>query len=110
MLDPELKNYLSGINQHLVDLKNKKNPGIWRAFFNGIFAAVGYVVGIAVVVIILGWVLNKTGLLTAFKQELKDFQVFVEQAKKVISVEPSPEQGSGTTITLPDGQQIKVNR
>ena len=115
MLDPELKNYLSGINLHLTEIKAKKNPGIWRSFFNGMFSAFGYIVGLALVVVVLGWVLNKMGLTAAFKQQLKDYQVFFNEAKKVMNISSETQQSSysnqpagDTTITLPDGRQVKV--
>ncbi|HYV33471.1 MAG TPA: hypothetical protein VE973_01315, partial [Candidatus Limnocylindria bacterium] len=111
MIEPELQRYLSGINQHLTEIKAKKSPGIWRAFFNGVFSALGYVVGLALVVVILGWILNKTGLLPAFRAQVKDFQDFMGQAKKVMSTGDSNQQTSpqaGDTYTLPDGRKVKV--
>ncbi len=114
MLDPELHNYLSGINQNLVDLKNKKTPGIWRSFFNGMFSALGYLAGLALVLLILGWVLNKMGLTAAFQQQMRDYQSFFNEAKKVMSAGGQSGQGSSQTkngetiITLPDGRQVKV--
>jgi len=113
MIEPELKTYLAEINQHLAAIQAKKRPGIWRAFFNGMFTGLGYIAGLAFVVVILGWVLNKTGLLDAFQQQVKDFQFLTEQAKKVMTV-GGQEQGTAQTqngetiITLPDGRQAKV--
>lgn len=116
MLDPELKNYLSGINLHLTELKAKKNPGIWQSFFNGMFSALGYVVGLALVIVILGWVLNATGLLKPFQEQMKNFSDIIDSAKKLIPSESkpntnnqAPQSGTGeSTFTLPDGRQIKV--
>ncbi len=109
MIEQELKAYLVEINQHLAEIRAKKNPGIWRAFFNGMFSALGYIAGLALVIVVLGWVLNKTGLLDSFQKQVKDFQVLTEQAKKIMSV-GAQEQGTTTTITLPDGQKIQVNK
>ena len=115
MLEPELQNYLSGINQNLTEIKNKKNPGVWRSFFNGMFSALGYVVGLVIVIIILGFVLKKTGLLANFQEQVKDFQAFMNDARKVMtagdSAQNSQQQGSvpaGTVITLPNGQKVQV--
>lgn len=113
MIDPELKNYLSGINQHLTELNAKKHPGVLRAFFNGMFSALGYVAGLALVIVVLGWVLNKTGLLPAFKQQVSDFQAFMDQAKKVMSVgegqvQNTKSSNNETILTLPDGRQVKI--
>ncbi len=105
MIEPELQNYLSGINQHLVDIKNKKHPGIWRSFFNGIFSAIGYAVGLAIVIAILGWILQKTGYLDKFKQQAKDVQDIISQVKDFR--QPFNQAGE-STIVLPDGRQVKV--
>jgi hypothetical protein len=115
MIEPELQNHLLEINKSLTEIKNKKKPGIWRAFFNGMFSAFGYVVGIALVIVIIGWILNKTGLLPAFREQVKDFQVILQGAKQLmVPAEQQPQQGSGAQgsyqITLPDGQVINVNR
>ncbi|MFA5991072.1 MAG: hypothetical protein WC794_02385 [Candidatus Doudnabacteria bacterium] len=109
MIEQELKAYLVEINQHLGVIRAKKNPGIWRAFFNGMFSALGYIAGLALVIVVLGWVLNKTGLLDSFQKQVKDFQFLTEQAKKIMTV-GGQEQGTTTTITLPDGQKIQVNK
>ena len=92
MIDPELDKNLKEINNHLIEIKKRSKSGLWRAFFNGIFSALGYVVGIAIVVVILGWVLQKTGLLPAFKEQEKNFSELVDSAKKLI---PSDQNSSG---------------
>ncbi len=113
MLDPELQHYLSGINQHLVDIKNKRTPGIWRSFFHGVFTAWGYIVGFALFIVILGWFLNRIGVLPEFQKQVRDFQAFMSSAQKMISGEGGSQQQyntspDGSTITLPDGRKVKV--
>ena len=116
MLEPELQNYLSGINQSLTEMKNKKQQGIWRSFFNGMFSAVGYFVGLFLVVAIVGFILNKTGKLAVLQQQIKDFQSFMDQARKVIGGDSNNgnQQGSttiiqnGDTFTLPDGRKVQI--
>lgn len=111
MIDPELKEYLAGIKASLVDIKNKKHPGIWRAFFNGIFSALGYFVGLALIILIIGWFLNKTGFLPQFQKQIQDFQSFMDQARKVMTAGDSSQQNvneQGSIITLPDGRKIQV--
>jgi hypothetical protein len=111
MIEPELQNYLSGINQSLTEIKKRKKPGIWRAFFNGMFGAFGYLVGIIIVVLIVGWFLNKTGLIAPYQEQWQKFQNFMTQAESTMSATQSGEQGSapkGTIITLPNGQKVQV--
>ena len=116
MIDPDIKAEIDKINENLIGIQKKGSTGIWRAFFNGMFSALGYVVGLALVVVILGWILQKTGLLQAFQDRVKDFGYIIDQAKKLTGAGPTPtpesssDTGSGgyTTVTLPDGQQVQV--
>jgi hypothetical protein len=114
MIEQELKAYLVEINQHLAVIRAKKNPGIWRAFFNGMFSALGYIAGLALIIVVFGWVLQKSGLLKPFQDQLKNFTQLIEGAKKLL---PSDQNTSGTndtlnkgetTVILPDGRQVKV--
>ena len=122
MIDPDLKIELDKVNDNLAVIKNKHSGGgVWRAFFNGMFGALGYVAGLAIVVVILGWILQKTGLLPAFEDQVKNFTNLVSGAEKLIpkdsnssstSSGASQSSNSGdipTLVTLPDGRQIQVN-
>jgi hypothetical protein len=112
MIDPDLKTQLDIVNANLIAIKNKKSGGVWRSFFNGIFSALGYVVGLAIIIVILGWVLQKTGQLPAFEAQLQNFSDLINSAKNLIPSSPpsaKPASGTPTTITLPNGQQIEVN-
>ncbi len=115
MIDPDLKGELDTINQNLGEIKKKTgSPGIWRAFFNGIFGAFGYIVGLALVIVVMGWILQKTGLLKPFQEQLKNFTELVSSAKKLMVPEnnqQTPNQNNGgqeSVITLPDGRQVRV--
>ena len=88
MIEPELKVELEKIDQHLQDLKKARGAGLWRSFFSGVFNALGYVVGIAIVVVILGWVLQKTGMWQQLQQQIKTFNDLANEAKK-LSAPPS---------------------
>ena len=114
MLDPELKDYLSGINLSLTEIKNKKHPGIWRSFFNGMFGAFGYLVGVVVVIVAVGWILQITGLIKPFQVEWQKFQTFMTQAESLLGSSSQTQQGQGSAqdnrpiITLPGGQKVQV--
>ncbi|MDR3642361.1 MAG: hypothetical protein P4L74_01895 [Candidatus Doudnabacteria bacterium] len=118
MIDPDLKTELEKLNENLAEIKKKTgSAGIWRSFFNGMFSALGYVAGLAIIVVILGWILQKTGLLKPFEDQVGNFTDLVNSAKKLIPTGQTPsdnqnaQQGSGTPtiVTLPNGQQIQVN-
>ncbi|MDE2312518.1 MAG: hypothetical protein KGJ93_05575 [Patescibacteria group bacterium] len=121
MIDPELKTQLDQINQNLFEIKKKSGPaGVWRSFFGGVMSALGYVVGIALVVMLLVWVLQKTGMLPAFEEQVRSFTELVNGAKQLLPTTTSssnkiqapsgaPAGGGESIITLPNGQQLKVN-
>jgi len=125
MLDPDLQKQLDLINSNLVAIQTKKNPGIWRAFFNGMFGALGYVAGLVIVLVIIGWILQQTGLWTPIQNQLKSFGNLMQAAEKLISPPNGTPSGSttgtsstqnassggegSTLITLPNGQQVRVN-
>jgi hypothetical protein len=116
MIDPDLKIELDQLNKNLEAIRNKSSPGIWRAFFNGMFGALGYLVGIVVVVAVVGWFLAKTGLIAPFQQQSQRFQTFMDEAENTLSAtQPKPassQQGSSQNgsymITLPNGQKAQV--
>ena len=98
MIDPELKIQLEDIKKALTAIEKKNGPGIWRSFFNGVFGALGYIAGLAVVVVILGWTLQRLGLLQAFQDQVRNFTDLVDSAKKLIPQDskPSTAPNSGT--------------
>lgn len=116
-MDPDLKIQLQEINKNLEAINKKtRTNGIWRSFFNGVFGALGYIVGVAIIVVILGWILQKTGLLPAFREQVKNFSELVGQARRLMNTEDNSQdkvnqQNSGgeTIVTLPDGRQVRVN-
>ena len=91
---------------NLVEIKHKTGTSVWKSFFNGMFSALGYVTGLAIVIVVLGWFLNKTGLLPAFKTEMQNFSDVINQAKNLTA--PSNNKGTSTTVTLPNGQKVQV--
>ncbi len=112
MIDPDLKIQLDQINQNLVAIEKNKSGGVWRSFFNGMFGAFGYLVGIVIVVILAGWFLNKTGLIMPFQEQWQKFQNFMYQAENTMSAtQQQSQQGSiqnGQVYTLPNGQKVQV--
>jgi hypothetical protein len=119
MIDPDLKTELDQLNKNLTEINKKASKtGIWRSFFNGMFGALGYIAGIAIIIVVLTWFLQKTGLLKPFQDEMNNFADVIGAAKKLITSDPNspadavkPNQaatGTPTIVTLPNGQQIKV--
>ncbi len=114
-MDPDLQKKLDEINTNLVNIK--KGHGIGRAFFNGIFGAFGYAVGLIIVILILGWILDKSGVLPQLRDQMKNFQIMMGKASAILGGNGDQNQeGQGSElkgnyqITLPDGQVVNVNR
>ena len=115
MIEPDLKTQLDQINQNLTEINKKtKFVGLWRSFFNGMVNALGYVVGLAIVLVIFGWVLQRVGLWQAFTQQMQNVQDVISEAKNLMPANTGSknnikQSGGLTTVTLPNGQQIQVN-
>ncbi len=109
MIDPELKGQLDQINQNLVLLQKKQGRGLWHSFFSGIMNALGYIAGLILIILILGWILQKMGLLTAFESQIQNFTDLVNQAKNITAPTSSTTSKTPTKVTLPNGQQVEIN-
>jgi hypothetical protein len=79
MLDPELKNYLNEINANLQKVSH--GPGRWRAFFNGVLSGLGSIVGVAIALTLIGWILNIVGIIPALKNQVKQWQQVIDQTQ-----------------------------
>jgi hypothetical protein len=111
-MDPELREYLNKIDEHLLELKKAQGGSVWMAFFRGMFSALGYVAGLAIVVVFLGWILQKTGLLEPFKKQISDFQGIIQSAKDLtIGAKEQMDKvnkSGGQKLILPDGREVIV--
>lgn len=81
MLDPELKSHLETIEKELVSLR-RATSSLPSTMMRGIFHGAGYVVGAAVIVFIIGWVLNVMGIFPAFSEQVKEFRSALDQVPR----------------------------
>ena len=56
MIDPDLKHQLDLVNQNLVEIKKKTGSSVWRSLFTGILGGLGYIIGVAIALAIIGFV------------------------------------------------------
>lgn len=73
MLDPELKEYLQKIDVHLKNIQ-QKTESVWHGFFRGMLHGLGSVIGVALALVIIGWILNAVGIIPAFKEQAQVWQ------------------------------------
>lgn len=73
MLDPELKEYLQKIDAHLQNI-HQKTESVWHGFTRGALHGLGSVIGVALALVIIGWILNVVGIIPAFKEQTQIWQ------------------------------------
>lgn len=78
MIDPELKKHLEIIEKEIVDFKKSSNS-LRRSFMRGTFYGAGYIVGIVIIIVLVGWILNIVGVIPAFNAQVKDFRAALER-------------------------------
>jgi len=77
MIDPELKEHLEKIEKELIRM-HKKTTSISHALLRGVVYGAGYIVGIVLVIVIIGWILNIVGIIPAFSREAAEFRTVLE--------------------------------
>jgi Na+/melibiose symporter-like transporter len=80
MIEPELKQELDKVNTNLITL-TKKVGGTWSSLFKGLLSGFGSVIGVAIALVIIGWVLNALGYIPAFRQQASDWKQIIQKAQ-----------------------------
>jgi len=74
-MNEDNNNKLDTIEKTLLDIHKILKPTRWQLFTRGLWWAVGYIFGLMLAVIIIGWFLNTIGVIpfmSEFTQEMKD--------------------------------------
>ncbi len=86
MIEPELKTQLEKIDNHLVGIFHK-TESLWRAFVRGMLQGIGSIVGIALAILVIGWILNVLGIIPGIREQAQEWQSLwkqtLEQVQKV---------------------------
>lgn len=80
MLDPNLENHLAHIENEVTEMR-KKTLSTWRIFWHGIVYGAGYVVGAAIIIVVIGWILNIVGVIPALSRQVTEFRTALEKVK-----------------------------
>ena len=80
MIDPELKKELEVINGNLILLQEK--GGWWKALLHGTMRGFGSIIGAALALAFIGWLLNIAGIIPAFQNEAKQWKNLIEQVQQ----------------------------
>jgi hypothetical protein len=78
MIDPELKKHLHDIEHEVVVLR-KAMTSLWLVFMRGLVNGAGYVVGAAIILTIIGWILNVVGVIPEFAQSVNEFRASIDR-------------------------------
>lgn len=62
-MDEERNKKLEEIELVLKDIHSILKPSRWQAFVQGVWRAVGYLVGLILAIVIIGWLLNVLGFI-----------------------------------------------
>ena len=80
-IDPELKLQLQTINESLAVIKRQNLKR--TSFLRGIFSGMGSVVGVALIVVVIGWVLNIVGVIPAFQATAASWKQTLEEVRRI---------------------------
>ncbi len=78
MIDPELKTQLIKIEKEVTVLR-KELTALRLVFMRGLVNGAGYVIGGAIILTLIGWILNIAGIIPAFTQGVNEFRASVDR-------------------------------
>ncbi len=82
MIDPELKKILEYIGSNIEGTRKAVTHSSIKAMFNGVLSGFGSVIGVAIAIALIGWLLNIVGIIPAFKNQVKQWQQLIEQTNQ----------------------------
>jgi len=80
MIEPELKQQLEQANKNL-ETVSRKLGGTSAAFFRGVLSGIGSVVGVAVAIALIGWLLNTLGYIPALQNQVNEWKALIEKSQ-----------------------------
>jgi hypothetical protein len=82
MIDPDLNKQLDAINGTLLEIKKKTGSSHWRAFLNGTLSGLGSIIGVAIALVVIGYILNAIGVIPVFRGEVTRINQVLDQFQK----------------------------
>ena len=69
MTEQQFEKDIQEVKQHLSAIRKNTRSPIWKSFVTGTLSGLGGVVGVAIALALLGWILNIIGVIPAFQQQ-----------------------------------------
>jgi hypothetical protein len=82
MIDPDLQKKLDEINQNLIVIKANTKSHLWKSFFSGTLSALGSVIGAAIALAIIGYILNAVGVIPAFREQVGAWKQTIDKLEQ----------------------------
>jgi len=77
MIDPELKKDLKKIEGELSHM-DKATTGTWGTLWRGCVYGAGYVIGVVIIIVVVGWILDVAGVIPAISNQVSEFRMALE--------------------------------
>lgn len=74
MIDPELKEHLEKIENELIHMR-KKSTSIKHSLWLGVIYGAGYIIGVVLIIVVVGWVLNTLGFIPAVNRLAEELSI-----------------------------------
>ncbi len=79
MTEQEFNKNLEEIKGELHRIGKNTHAPIWRSFLTGALSGLGSIIGVAVALAVVAWVLNTVGVIPAFKNEVAKINHTLDQ-------------------------------
>jgi hypothetical protein len=79
-MEPDLRHQLDEVNANLIAIRMQGRKR--TALVRGILSGMGSVIGVAIMLTIIGWVLNTAGVIPAFKRQADAWRQTLEDVKR----------------------------
>ncbi len=80
MIEQDLKEQLEKINKN-IEVVAGRIGGSWKAFWYGLLRGFGSILGVAIAIALLGWLLNSLGYIPALESQANSWKEVIERAQ-----------------------------
>ncbi len=82
MTEQEFQKEIQEIKGELKKISGNTKGNIWKSFITGTLSGLGGVVGVAIALTVLGWILNVVGVIPAFRTQVLHIEQTLDSLRK----------------------------